>query len=46
MATDYDAPRQTDEESSTASLEELKTHRAAAQTATIDVDETEEEVGS
>lgn len=42
MATDYDAPRRSEvEELSEDSLEELKARRADAQSATIDVDETE-----
>lgn len=42
MATDYDAPRAGhDNEESDDSLEELKTHRAEAQSSAIDVDETD-----
>jgi hypothetical protein len=42
MATDYDAPRRGDvDELSEDSLEELKARRAEAQSASIDVDETE-----
>ena len=40
MATDYDAPRKTEEESPAESLEALQASRGgAAQTAVIDVDE-------
>jgi len=40
MATDYDAPRKTDDESSAESLEALQASRSGnAQTAVIDVDE-------
>ena len=43
MATDYDAPRRSEEDAAAESLEELKTtQRAPAQTATIDVDEAQE----
>jgi hypothetical protein len=41
MATDYDAPRKTDEELNEDSLEELKARRADKAGATVDVDETE-----
>jgi hypothetical protein len=41
MATDYDAPRKTDEELSEDSLEELKARRAEKASATVDEDETE-----
>ena len=41
MATDYDAPRKTDEELSEDSLEELKARRADKAASTVDVDETE-----
>ena len=39
MATDYDAPRKTDEELAEESLEELKARRADKAASTIDVDE-------
>jgi hypothetical protein len=40
MATDYDAPRRTDDsELGEDSLEELKARRAEAQAGTVDVDE-------
>ncbi|MBT2512837.1 DUF4193 domain-containing protein [Arthrobacter sp. ISL-30] len=40
MATDYDAPRKTEEESSSESLEALQASRGSgAQTALIDLDE-------
>ena len=41
MATDYDAPRKTDEELAEESLEELKARRADKASAQVDVDETE-----
>jgi hypothetical protein len=41
MATDYDAPRKTDEELNEDSLEELKARRADKAGSTVDVDETE-----
>ncbi len=41
MATDYDAPRKTDEELAEESLEELKARRADKASANVDVDETE-----
>jgi hypothetical protein len=42
MATDYDAPRNKDEDLATDSIEELKARRAAApQTAAVDVDESD-----
>lgn len=41
MATDYDAPRKTDEELSEDSLEELKARRADKTSAVVDVDEAE-----
>lgn len=42
MATDYDAPRKTDDEASAESLEALQASRSGnAQTAVIDVDETD-----
>jgi hypothetical protein len=41
MATDYDAPRKTDEELSEDSLEELKARRAEKISAAVDEDETE-----
>ena len=41
MATDYDAPRRSNEEDlATDSLEELKARRNEASTADVDVDET------
>ena len=39
MATDYDAPRKTDEESAEDSLEELKAQRAEATNPQVEVDE-------
>ncbi|GAA1183914.1 curli biogenesis system outer membrane secretion channel CsgG [Kitasatospora gansuensis] len=36
MATDYDAPRKTDEDSSTDSIEELKAHRSDKAASAID----------
>lgn len=41
MATDYDAPRKTEEDSNEDSIEELKARRSEKTTATIDVDEAE-----
>ena len=41
MATDYDAPRKTDDELAEDSLEELKARRADASSSVIDVDEAE-----
>lgn len=41
MATDYDAPRKTDEELAEESLEELKARRADKVSAQVDVDETD-----
>jgi hypothetical protein len=41
MATDYDAPRKTDEDLSEDSLEELKARRAEKSASTVDEDETE-----
>lgn len=41
MATDYDAPRKTDDELSEDSIEELKSRRGDAASGNVDVDETE-----
>ncbi len=41
MATDYDAPRKTDEELAEDSLEELKARRVDKAASTVDVDEAE-----
>jgi hypothetical protein len=41
MATDYDAPRKTEEDSSEESLEELKARRHDKSSGTVDVDEAE-----
>ncbi|GAA0305468.1 DUF4193 domain-containing protein [Kineococcus aurantiacus] len=42
MATDYDAPRKTDEDLETDSIEELKAHRTdKAGSSSVDVDEAE-----
>ncbi|CAL8967330.1 hypothetical protein TESS_TESS_00061 [Tessaracoccus sp. O5.2] len=41
MATDYDAPRKTDEEMSEDSLEELKTRRLDKNSGKVDEDEVE-----
>lgn len=41
MATDYDAPRKTDEELAEDSLEELKAQRANKASSSVDVDEVE-----
>jgi hypothetical protein len=39
MATDYDAPRKTDDDVSEDSLEELKTRRLDTSSSAVDVDE-------
>jgi len=41
MATDYDAPRKTDDELAEDSLEELKAQRANKTSSSVDVDEVE-----
>ena len=41
MATDYDAPRKTEEELNEDSLEELKARRAEKTSGAVDEDETE-----
>ncbi|MER7281450.1 DUF4193 domain-containing protein [Dactylosporangium sp. CA-139114] len=41
MATDYDAPRRDEVDLGEDSLEELKSRRTDAQSATVDVDETD-----
>ncbi|WP_433057617.1 DUF4193 domain-containing protein [Dactylosporangium sp. CS-033363] len=41
MATDYDAPRRDEVDLGEDSLEELKSRRTDAQSATVDVDDTE-----
>ncbi|MBT2521712.1 DUF4193 domain-containing protein [Arthrobacter sp. ISL-28] len=41
MATDYDAPRKSEEDLSEDSIEELKTRRAEKPTAVIEEDETD-----
>ena len=45
MATDYDAPRKTDDDLSEDSLEELKARRVDKASSTVDVDETEQAEG-
>jgi len=45
MATDYDAPRKTDEEMSEDSLEELKARRVDKASSIVDVDEAEQAEG-
>ena len=45
MATDYDAPRKTDDELSEDSIEELKTRRNDKRSSSVDVDETEQAEG-
>lgn len=45
MATDYDAPRKTDDELNEDSLEELKNRRADKTSSNVDVDETEQAEG-
>lgn len=42
MATDYDAPRKTDDEISEDSIEELKSRRVDTRVSSVDVDETEQ----
>jgi hypothetical protein len=41
MATDYDAPRKTDDELAEDSIEELKAQRASKAASSVDVDEVE-----
>ncbi len=41
VATDYDAPRKTDDESAADSIEELKARRGDKTTSQVDEDETE-----
>jgi len=41
MATDYDAPRKTDDELAEDSIEELKAQRATKASSSVDVDEVE-----
>lgn len=41
MATDYDAPRKTDDDVNEDSIEELKSRRTDTQSAAVDEDETE-----
>ncbi|MCA4132719.1 DUF4193 domain-containing protein [Arthrobacter sp. M4] len=41
MATDYDAPRKTEEEAGEDSIEELKTRRTEKQSPSVDEDEAE-----
>lgn len=45
MATDYDAPRKTDDDISEDSIEELKARRGDASSSNVDVDETEQAEG-
>ncbi|WP_446663900.1 DUF4193 domain-containing protein [Flexivirga sp. B27] len=45
MATDYDAPRKTDDDIENDSIEELKARRNDKSTANVDVDETEQAEG-
>ena len=45
MATDYDAPRKTDDELSEDSIEELKSRRVDKRSSSVDVDETEQAEG-
>ncbi len=45
MATDYDAPRKTDDDLSEDSLEELKARRVDKASSIVDVDETEQAEG-
>jgi hypothetical protein len=41
MATDYDAPRKTDDDGADESIEELKARRGDRSASSVDVDETE-----
>lgn len=45
MATDYDAPRKSEDDINEDSIEELKARRADQTTASVDVDETEHAEG-
>ena len=45
MATDYDAPRKTDDDLSEDSLEELKARRVDKSSSSVDVDETDQAEG-
>ncbi len=45
MATDYDAPRKTDDDLSEDSIEELKARRVDKNAAIVDVDESEQADG-
>ncbi len=45
MATDYDAPRKTDDELSEDSIEELKSRRVDKASGSVDVDETDQAEG-
>ena len=45
MATDYDAPRKTDDDLSEDSIEELKARRVDQSASSVDVDETEQAEG-
>ena len=45
MATDYDAPRKTDDDLSVDSMEELMSRRVDKRASSVDVDETEQAEG-
>jgi len=45
MATDYDAPRKTDDDLNEDSIEELKARRVDKTSSSVDVDETEQAEG-
>jgi hypothetical protein len=45
VATDYDAPRKTDDEISEDSIEELKARRVDTRSSSVDVDEAEQAEG-
>jgi hypothetical protein len=45
MATDYDAPRKTDDDLSEDSIEELKARRVDKSSSSVDVDETDQAEG-
>ncbi len=45
MATDYDAPRKTDDDLSEDSIEELKARRVDTKSSSVDIDEAEQAEG-
>ena len=46
MATDYDAPRKTDDDHAEDSIEELKSRRVDKSSSSVDVDETDDPRGT